>query len=151
MSRKPIVISGSGLSALLLARMVRSILRDPTPILVVEQNSEIGGQFRSFDYGAEGRFDHGMHIYYESSIPEVDTLLTGIFPDREWHILEGNRKDIAGLFVNGRLQVDTPYIDLRPADPDFRRRCIAEILLHVQDTLAGRTHPGRTAYDAMRR
>lgn len=151
MSPKPIVISGSGLSALLIARMVGAVLRDRTPILVVEQNAEVGGQFLSFDYGPDGRFDHGMHIYYESSIPEVDTLFTGIFPEDYWHILEGNRKDIAGLFVNGRLQLDTPYVDLRAADPDFRRRCIAEILLHVQDTLAGKTHLGRTAYDAMRR
>jgi len=151
MSKKPILISGSGLSALLLARMVRTLLRENAPIVIVEQAEAIGGQFRSFDYGPHGFFDHGMHIYYESCIPEVDTLFTGIFPDNEWDVLEGNRKDIAGLFVNGRMQLDTPYVDLRKVDPDFLRRCIGELLLHVQSSMSDERFPGRSAYDATRR
>lgn len=151
MSKKPILICGSGLSALILARMVRKLLREGRPILIVEQEEAIGGQFRSFDYGDHGVFDHGMHIYYESCIPEVDTLFTDILATNEWHILEGNRKDIAGLFVNGRLQVDTPYIDLRNVDPEFLRRCIGELLLHVQSSITGEKFPGRSAYDVTRR
>jgi protoporphyrinogen oxidase len=132
MDKKPIVISGSGLSALMIARMVRSCLKDETPIIFIEQEPEIGGQFRSFDYGQNRLFDFGMHIYYESCIPEIDRLFTGIFPDDQWNILEGNRKDIAGLFINNRLQQDTPYVDLRQYDPDFRKRCISEMFLHIE-------------------
>jgi protoporphyrinogen oxidase len=137
MNTKPIIISGSGLSALMVARMVRNCLHDETPILFVEQDSKIGGQFRSFDYGEHGLFDYGMHIYYESCQPEIDTLFTDIFPSSAWNILEGNRKDVAGLFVNGRLQVDTPYIDLRNGNQDFQKKCIGELLLHIQKIVEG--------------
>jgi protoporphyrinogen oxidase len=151
MSEKPIIISGSGLSSLILARMVRTLLKESAPILIVEQAEEIGGQFRSFNYGQHGVFDHGMHIYYECCIPHVDTLFTGIFGDDDWEVLVGNRKDIAGLFVNGSLQLDTPYVDLRKSDPDFLRRCISELLLHVQSSMSSERFPGRSAYDVTRR
>jgi protoporphyrinogen oxidase len=151
MNTKPIVISGSGLSALIVARMVRDRLHDETPILFVEQDSKIGGQFRSFDYGEYGLFDYGMHIYYESCLPEIDALVTDIFPSSDWNILEGNRKDIAGLFVNGRLQVDTPYIDLRNANEELRRKCIGELLAHIQNIVEGsetnRNTGQRSAYE----
>jgi protoporphyrinogen oxidase len=129
---KPIVISGSGLSALMVARMVRNCINDKTPILIVEQESKIGGQFGSFDYGEYGLFDYGMHIYYESCVPEIDALFEDIFPKSDWNILEGNRKDIAGLFVNGRLQVDTPYIDLRETKKEFHKKCIGDLFLHIE-------------------
>lgn len=151
MKAKPIIISGSGLSALMVARMVRNCLRNETPILVVEQDPKIGGQFRSFDYGEHGLFDYGMHIYYESCLAEIDSLFTDIFPSSDWNILEGNRKDIAGLFVNGRLQVDTPYIDLRNTNQDLKKKCIGELLLHIQKVVEGRaTNPKtsqRSAYE----
>ena len=102
--------------------MVRNCINDETPILIVEQESKIGGQFGSFDYGEYGLFDYGMHIYYESCVPEIDALFKDIFPSSDWNILEGNRKDIAGLFVNGRLQVDTPYIDLRGTKKEFHKQ-----------------------------
>ena len=119
----------------MIARMVRSCLKQDNPILIIEQESAIGGQFRSFDYGKNRIFDYGMHIYYESCIPEIDRLFTGILPDDQWNILEGNRKDIAGLFVNNRLQLDTPYVDLRKAEDDLRKRCISEMFLHIEKNL----------------
>jgi len=135
----------------MIARMVRNCLHDETPILFVEQDLKIGGQFRSFDYGEHGLFDYGMHIYYESCLPEIDTLFTDIFPASDWNILEGNRKDIAGLFVNGRLQVDTPYIDVRSANKDLQKKCIGELLLHIQKVVEEReTNPKasqRSAYE----
>ena len=132
---KPIVIVGSGLSALMLARMVRTCLKEDTPILFIEQESTIGGQFRSFNYGRNRIFDYGMHIYYESCIPEIDRLFTDIFSEDQWNILEGNRKDIAGLFINNRLQQNTPYVDLRQCEPEFRKRCISELFLHIEKNL----------------
>lgn len=148
--KKPIVIIGGGLSALMIAKMIRFIMKDESQIIFVEQESENGGQFRSFDYGHNRIFDYGMHVYYESCIPEIDRLFTGIFPDEQWNILEGNKKDVAGLFINNRLQIDTPYVDLRKYDSSFRQKCTSEIFLHIEKILDHKFVPDKrfqhTAY-----
>jgi protoporphyrinogen oxidase len=151
LTEKPIVISGSGLGSLMMARMIREIYGDNRPIVFVEQASKIGGQFGSFDYGSDGLFDHGMHIYYESNVAEIDNLFSSLLPHDGWNILEGNRKDIAGLFYNGRLQLDTPYVDLRFTDSELRRRCIAELFLHIEEFVSANPisleAKGNSAYD----
>ena len=127
MAEKEIVIVGSGLSALMLAKMIRTYKSKSVPITIIEKESKIGGQFGSFEYGEEGFFDQGMHIYYESCISEIDDLFTSILPVEKWNILEGNYKDAAGLFYNGKLQIDTPYVDLREVEKEKWKTYAAEI------------------------
>ncbi len=152
MTTKPaIVIAGGGLSALMMARMIR-LYRDPAArIIIVEKEDSVGGQYGSYDYGEYGYFDIGMHIYYESCIPEIDDLFTGLLPEEEWHILEGNHKYIQGLFYNGRLQEDTPCVDLRNLPEEQWKRYTADLMLAIRrekDT-ALPEHP--SAYDVLQR
>ena len=127
MSKPSTVIVGSGLSALMLARMIKAY-RDPEAnIVIVEKDAVVGGQFGSVDYGEHGHFDYGMHIYYESCIPEIDKLFTSVMPPHEWNILENNYKDVAGLYVNGKLQLTTPYIDLRSLPKEEWKKYVADI------------------------
>jgi protoporphyrinogen oxidase len=111
-SPSPAVIIGAGITGLLIAALLRQ--RHPEqPVVIIERTAHVGGLYTSIDYGKAGHFDYGMHILYDTGIEEIDTLLHGLLPENEWHILEGNRKDIAGIFWNGRLQQHSPYIDLR--------------------------------------
>lgn len=82
-------------------------------VTLVEAQAALGGLYRSVDYGAGGVFDYGMHMLYDSGIAEVDALLQGALAEGAWHVMEGNRKDIAGIFWNGTLQDYSPYLDLR--------------------------------------
>jgi protoporphyrinogen oxidase len=103
---------GGGLPSLLLASLL-SKFRPTSPILIIESSNRLGGQFKSIQYPNGELFDQGMHIYYETEISEIDEAFLSILPENEWNYLIGNRKDVAGIFFNGKLQITTPYPDLR--------------------------------------
>jgi hypothetical protein len=54
-----------------------------------------------------------MHIFYETGLSDIDSVISDLLPDEEWNFLEGNLRDLAGIFFNGSLQVNSPYPDLR--------------------------------------
>ncbi len=149
MDTKKTVIVGSGLSALLMARMIKLYRNPEADIVIVEKEPNIGGQFGSFNYGKYGYFDMGMHIYYESSIPEIDELITKIMPDEEWNILENNYKDIAGLFFNGKLQEGTAYVDLRNFPEEKWKKFVAEIFHAIRSNKDKKLHSGTNAYESL--
>jgi protoporphyrinogen oxidase len=150
MTKPPIIVIGSGLSGLMLARMIK-LYRDPeAEIIIVERDETIGGQYGSFDYGINGYFDIGMHIYYESGIPEIDKLFTELLPENEWNILEGNYKDVQGLFYNGKLQFDTPCVDLRNLPPDQWRKYTAEIFEVIKNQKTKPPPASSNAYEILK-
>lgn len=149
MSSKNIVISGSGVSALMLARMIKKYKDSGASITIIERDEKIGGQFGSVSYGEHGYFDYGMHIYYECCIPEIDTLFTSLLPEKDWNILEGNYKDAAGLYVNGKLQLLTPYVDIRNLPEEKRKQYIAELLLHIESKKGAQLKDGANTYEIL--
>jgi protoporphyrinogen oxidase len=149
MTKPPIVVIGSGLSGLMLARMIK-LYRDPeAEIIIVERDETIGGQYGSFNYHENGYFDIGMHIYYESCIPEIDKLFTELLPENEWNILEGNYKDVQGLFYNGKLQFDTPCVDLRNLPPEQWKKYTAEIFELIKNSKAKAPTTSSNAYEVL--
>jgi protoporphyrinogen oxidase len=112
MQTKPLIFVGAGFSSLLMAAYLIKKGTNPRDILIIEKSGEVGGQFTSRS-NSDRLFDQGMHIYYETGIDEIDSLFVDILPENQWHFLVGNQKDVAGIFWNNRLQVNTAYPDLR--------------------------------------
>lgn len=120
------VVVGAGMTGLLTAALLKR--RQPDRhVMVVEKAARTGGIYASFDYGSAGSFDHGMHILYDTGIEELDAVIRGVLPEAQWHKLEGNRKDIAGIFWNGVLQQHSPYLDLRSLSAQEREQCLADL------------------------
>ena len=115
-SRPRQVIVGGGIAGLLCALLLSE--HRGLSVTLVERESSVGGLLGRLDYGEAGTFDLGMHNMYETGIAELDDTLYGLLPDDDWQILEGNQRDLAGSWFNGRLQINSPYPDLRwgPAD-----------------------------------
>lgn len=114
------------MTGMLTALLLRK--RNPVrPIILIESSAFIGGNYRCVDYGAQGRFDQGMRMLYETGIDELDTLMHSLLPASQWHVLRGNEKDIAGIFWNGQLQTHSPYLDLRQLPKVEQERCQKEL------------------------
>ena len=126
------MIVGGGLSGLFSALLVSEL--DPSLQLhVVEKDAALGGGHGSFFDPVGGCFDHGMHLMFDSLVPEVDRYFSEIQSEQDWIVLSGNRKDIAGIYHDGRLQENSPYIDLRLLPDDVRRECIAGLMATIGD------------------
>ena len=124
-----IVISGAGITGLVSALL---LLKKHTgeDIYLVDKNEEAGGLLRRFDYGPWGSFDYGMHNMLQTGITELDELLWGLLPPEEWQLLNGNKRDLAGIFFNGRLQKNSPYIDLRSLPKRDYETCLTALWEH---------------------
>lgn len=149
MLRKKTVIVGSGVSALMLARMIRTYKTPETEIIIVEREAKVGGQFGSVDYGQHGYFDYGMHIYYECGIREIDELFTSLLPESEWNILTHNLKDVAGIYFNGKLQTNTPYPDLRSWPEEKWKTLVGSLFQHIKTFKKDTPVPDANAYQIL--
>jgi len=126
-----IVISGAGLSGLFLAKLIRFKGYD-NPITIVEKSNFAGGQFNSYKDKNLGLLDFGMHVYYDSCIDEIDSLIQSVVPDSEWNIYHGNYKDIAGIYFNGKLQKSIPYPDLSNYPKNKIVEYLGEFMLEIK-------------------
>jgi protoporphyrinogen oxidase len=122
-----IVIAGAGITGLMLALQLTKTHQNRR-ITIFDRATEVGGMYASVKYPDGRVFDHGMHVIYESCAPEIDDLYREIMPEEDWHILERNEKDIAGLFFRGRLQTYSHYLDLRSYTADRQREFLGSLM-----------------------
>jgi len=149
MDTKKTLIAGGGLSAMILARMLKRYRNPHAEIVIVEKEANLGGQYYGFDYNGHGYFDIGMHLYYESCIPQIDELFIDILPQEEWNFLENNQKDVAGVFFNGRLQQGTPYVDLRNYPRDQWTKYVAGLFSAIKNNGDKEYPAGANAYESL--
>ena len=125
-----VVIVGSGISGLLYA-LILSGKRSDVNITIIEKSQQPGGLLKAFDYGLNGKFDYGMHNFLETGIEDLDKIIFDLLPTNEWQILEGSKRDLAGIYYNGKLQSHTPNIDIRHCEPAVYRECLADFYIHL--------------------
>jgi len=96
-------------------------------IVIIEKETELGGLYRNFKYSETNIFDHGVHIYTETCNPEIDDLVFDLLPENEWMKMEGKFRDVSGTYYNGKLQTNTPFIDIRNLNEEQKNKYIGEI------------------------
>lgn len=116
------VVVGGGISGLVAALVLAE--QHGRRVALIEREPEVGGLLRSFDYGEHGRFDYGMHTMFDTGVADLDQLLFGLLPEDEWQVGEGIHRDLAGVYFGGKLQTNSPYIDLRSLPSDQYERCV---------------------------
>lgn len=104
------VIVGSGISGLISGLLLSN---NGHKVTIIEKEEYIGGLLKSYNYGDFGLFDYGMHNFLETGIPEIDQMILNLLPLNQWNILEGEKRDLAGVYFNGKIQFNSPYIDIR--------------------------------------
>jgi protoporphyrinogen oxidase len=109
-SRKNVVV-GAGLNGLVLARVMQQ--RSTLPVVLLDSAPGTGGLFQSWSYPGYGTYDHGVHIFQDTGVEEIETIIRSTLRDDDWQDLRGFKREIAGLFFNGRLQTNTAFLDLR--------------------------------------
>ena len=108
------LISGGGISGLLISSLlIKDKICSPENILVVESSNACGGLYSPWNCSDFGKLDKGMHIFYETLIDDIDSIFYNSLPPNEWIVMENNYKDVAGAYFNGKLQINSPYTDLR--------------------------------------
>jgi len=122
---KKIVVVGGGIAGLVAAEIC-TIFWPKSEVHIVEKESSVGGLLRRFEYGVFGSFDYGMHNYLCTGVELIDNLIFNLLASEDWQILEGSKRDLAGVFFNGRLQKNSPYVDLR--ESGFRPTILTELL-----------------------
>lgn len=120
------IVVGSGPAGLTAALSL--VAATDRKVILIEPQAEIGGLWRSFRYGADACFDYGMHNIFDCGDARIDGLLAGLLPPDQWVRLEGANRDVAGVFYGGRLQTNSPSIDLRRLPEETRQRMAGEIL-----------------------
>jgi protoporphyrinogen oxidase len=105
------VVVGAGLNGLVLARLMQQ--RSTTPVVLLDSAPGTGGLFQSSSYPGYGLYDHGVHIFQDTGVEEVENIIRSSLGHDDWQDLGGFRREIAGLFFNGRLQTNTAFLDLR--------------------------------------
>ena len=122
-----IVIVGGGIPGIFSALYASKIYPECN-IHLIEASNKIGGLYNSINNEKAGDFDKGMHIIYETCNDEIDSIIRNCLPDDEWIYLKGNKKDIAGNYYKGKLEINTPYLNINQVASNKKKECLADLL-----------------------
>ena len=112
-----IAIVGGGIAGLFAALVVKSLKPDAI-VTIIESEKNLGGLLSGLTH--EGvSFDTGVHTFYETGHPDIDSLLFSVVPAGGWNKLSGFRRDISGIFQNGNLNLGNSYLNFLNLESDM--------------------------------
>jgi len=131
-SNNKIVLVGGSFTNMLLALKLK--LDNPLrEITIIEKNKELGGLYRTFHYDEINKFDLEVHMYSDTGDQEIDNLVYELLPENQWNVLQGTKRDIAGTYFKGRLQLNTSYVDLRSFPKEKKSRFLGDLFLNINE------------------
>ena len=104
-----ILFVGSGMQTLIYAEHILRKFNNVN-IDIIEKGNNVGGLYGSINDSVYGKFDHGMHLYYETGINHLDNVITSFKKDLKLNSFYQNRRDIAGKIQCGHVNEFTPFI-----------------------------------------
>ncbi|MCM8532326.1 MAG: NAD(P)-binding protein, partial [Lentisphaeraceae bacterium] len=116
--KKRAVVAGGGVVGLLSALLLKDRFEE---VVLVEKSSSVGGLLKS-ELIEDNYFDIGTHILAETGLEDLDKILFKDFYDspESWYELPFMN---AANFYNGKLNENSPLIDLASLAPDLHYRC----------------------------
>lgn len=124
------VLVGGSFTTMLLALKLK--LDDPSrDITIIERAKELGGLYRTYHYDDSIKFDMGVHIYTDTTDEEIDSLVYDLLTKEDWNVLEGTKRDLAGTYFNGKLQLNTSYVDLRELPENKKSQYLGDMFLNI--------------------
>ena len=110
-TKRSIIIIGGGFSGMVTSYFASKFFKN-YKIYLIEKNNSLGGLYNSINFKRKFFFDHGMHLFYQCKNKIINNFFFKILRKSQWIILKGVKKDIAGVFYNGKLNTSSPYINL---------------------------------------
>ncbi|MBK16596.1 MAG: hypothetical protein CMK49_01075 [Prochlorococcus sp. SP3034] len=126
-----IVILGGGIPGIF-SSLYLSKLYPNSKIHLIESSGQLGGLYNSFNDNEGGVFDKGMHIIYETCIEEIDKIIRECLSPNQWLFLEGNFKDVAGVFHNNFLETKSPYMNINSISRNKLNKCLSEFFKSLE-------------------
>ena len=105
------VIVGGGISGMVSALYIKKHYPDYS-IEILESSNKLGGKLRGHLYKKSLYFDSGTHIFQETGIEQIDSLIRDAIPIQELVYFEPGKGDLVGSIFNNKLQHETHYPDV---------------------------------------
>lgn len=119
----PAVVVSGGISSITSALL---LARDNGDVVLLEQESELGGLLRSHTNSAGQSFDRGTHFVLTTGNEKLDELLVGDLASAEWHEFDDSL--LEGHVFNGELSTETGCIDVRALKGEKWRQAAIDII-----------------------
>lgn len=129
---KSTIFVGASFNALLMAYHLAKH-KKAEKVIIVEKDNEIGGLYRSFKYDNDITFDIDVHIYTETCNPVIDSLVHELLPERDWIFMSGKYRDVSGTYYDGKLQTNTPYVDLRHYNKEKKSQFLGDMFTQIKN------------------
>ena len=125
-------ILGSGISSIMLARIMLNRGIKGSEILILENSSQYGGAFGQLIHDADTKFDIGMHTIQLTSDSEIDEIFLEIVGKKNWSRYTPPSHDLSGTIIGRKIFENGPYFDLEFFDPVERAVKARKLRQHIE-------------------